>query len=124
MSIVSYKLKRLATTLPIAAAIGAGGPGIASADSVQPATTGCVIQGSGTPCAMDHASSGASSSATAAEQSAVAWAQAQAGSTQWDGLCLQFVSDAYSQAGVNITAQAGAHDSAINYWNTYTGTKN
>lgn len=124
MSTVSSKLKRIAIALPVAAAISAGAPGIASAASIQPATTGCVIQGSGTPCTMDQTSSDANSSQSPAEQSAVSWAQAQEGSTQWDSLCLQFVSDAYSQAGVDISAQAGAHDSAIDYWNTYTGTKN
>jgi cell wall-associated NlpC family hydrolase len=127
MSTVSDKLKRFATTLPIAVAvgactIGASAPANASASGIQPATTGCVIQGSGTPCAMTASNSSASQSA--AEQSAVSWAQAQEGSTQWDGLCLQFVSDAYSQAGVDLSAQAGASDSAIDYWNTYGGTKN
>ncbi|MEA2266797.1 MAG: hypothetical protein QOE27_2380, partial [Solirubrobacteraceae bacterium] len=57
MSIASNRLKRLAITLPVSAALGAGmisasPPGIASADSVQPATTTCVIQGTGTPCTM------------------------------------------------------------------------
>ncbi|MEA2130866.1 MAG: hypothetical protein QOJ85_3757 [Solirubrobacteraceae bacterium] len=127
MSIASNRLKRLAITLPVSAALGAGmisasPPGIASADSVQPATTTCVIQGTGTPCTMSQP--GSSTAASPAEQSAVSWAQAQEGSTQWDGLCLQFVSDAYSQAGVDLSAQAGAIDSAIDYWNTYTGTKN
>ena len=55
-----------------------------------------------------------------AEGSAVAWAEDQLGSTQWDGYCLEFVLDAYNQAGANI----GSADSAIDYWNGYTGTKN
>ncbi len=46
------------------------------------------------------------------------------GSTQWDGACLEFVYDAYLQAGVDITGQAGLHDTALDFWNTYTGTKN
>jgi cell wall-associated NlpC family hydrolase len=129
MSIPSSRFKRLAITLPVTVVLGAGAisasaPGIASADNIQPAATSCVIQGSGTPCAMSQPDASASSAATPAEQSAVSWAQAQEGSTAWDNYCLKFVSDAYSQAGVDLSAQAGATDSAIDYWNTYTGTKN
>ena len=57
---------------------------------------------------------------TLAVANAVAWAEDQLGSTQWDGYCLEFVLDAYNQAGANI----GSADSAIDYWNGYTGTKN
>jgi cell wall-associated NlpC family hydrolase len=64
------------------------------------------------------------SSESPAEQSAVSWAQAQMGSTQWDGACLEFVYQAYLQAGVDITTQAGAHDTALDFWNTYSGAKN
>jgi surface antigen len=74
--------------------------------------------------AMSLTSVTASSRAdTPAGNSAVAWAQAQEGSTVWDGLCLQFVSDAYSQAGVSLAAQAGDSSSAVAYWNSYGGTK-
>jgi cell wall-associated NlpC family hydrolase len=59
-----------------------------------------------------------------AEGSAVAWAEDQLGSTGWDGLCLQFVHDAYSQAGTEISSQSTASDSAIDFWNGYGGTKN
>lgn len=60
---------------------------------------------------------------TPAGNSAVAWAQAQEGSTNWDGLCLQFVSDAYSQAGISLASQAGDSSSAISFWNSYGGAK-
>lgn len=60
---------------------------------------------------------------TPAGNGAVAWAQAQEGSTNWDGMCLQFVSDAYSQAGISLASQAGDSSSAITFWNTYGGTK-
>jgi cell wall-associated NlpC family hydrolase len=55
--------------------------------------------------------------------SAVAWAQAQAGSTAWDGLCLQFVGDAYSQAGIDLHGQASDTSSAVSFWDTYSGAK-
>lgn len=46
---------------------------------------------------------------TAAQQSAVNWARsyADAGSTAYSGLCLTFVFNAYSQAGVNLRSQVG-----------------
>jgi cell wall-associated NlpC family hydrolase len=59
-----------------------------------------------------------------AEGSAVAWAEDQMGSTEWDGWCLQFTSDAYSQAGVDISSESSTTDSAIDFFNGYTGTKN
>ena len=59
-----------------------------------------------------------------AEGSAVAWAEDQLSSTQWDGECLQFVDNAYSQAGANIDSESSSTYSAIDYWNGYTGTKN
>lgn len=43
------------------------------------------------------------------------------GSTQWDGACLEFVYQGYLQAGVDITTQAGAHDTALDFWTTYSG---
>lgn len=38
---------------------------------------------------------------TAAQQAAMNWAKARAASTSCNGLCLSFVFDAYSAAGVN-----------------------
>ncbi|HEY5198989.1 MAG TPA: CHAP domain-containing protein [Solirubrobacteraceae bacterium] len=60
---------------------------------------------------------------TAAGNAAVAWAQAQEGSTAWDGECLQFVADAYTQAGVNLASMAADDSSAVSFWNTYSGTE-
>lgn len=52
--------------------------------------------------------------ATGAEQGAVAWAQARVGQDIYDGLCLAFVVDAYSQGGgVDI----GSAPAAVDYWN-------
>jgi cell wall-associated NlpC family hydrolase len=46
----------------------------------------------------------------------VNWAEAQLGSTAWDGLCQAFVHDAYLQgAGVEI----GGAPSAVDYWNAH-----
>jgi surface antigen len=64
-----------------------------------------------------------SSADTPAGDSAVAWTQAQMGSAAYDGLCLQFVGDAYSQAGIDLHAQANDASSAASFWNTYGGTK-
>jgi hypothetical protein len=116
MSTVSYKLKHLAIALPVAAAIGVGAPTIASADSIQPATTDCVIQGSGTPCTLEQTGSSAA-------QTAVAWAQSQIGSPGYEYLCLQFTNDAYHQAGVELTTLAGDSYSAQTFWDSYNGTK-
>jgi hypothetical protein len=93
---------------------GGASAGVAQADGPQPAASGCVIQGSGTPCNM----------VSPAEQTAVGWAQGQEGSDLDDGYCLTFVVTAYNQAGIDITTQAGDHSSAFAYWNTYSGTKN
>jgi hypothetical protein len=46
---------------------------------------------------------------------AVNWAEARVGQHIYDGLCLQFVADAYSSAGVNI----GSAPSALTYWNNH-----
>lgn len=60
---------------------------------------------------------------TPAADGAVSWARAQLGSAAWDGECLQFVSDAYAQAGVSLAAEADSTYSAIDFWNSYHGTK-
>ena len=53
-------------------------------------------------------------------QKAINWAQSKLGQTAWDGLCLNFVYQAYlSGAGVNITGglpYAAAHNTAYTYW--------
>jgi cell wall-associated NlpC family hydrolase len=64
-----------------------------------------------------------STAATDAGAAAVAWAADQHGSTAWDGLCLQFVGDAYDAAGLDLSALRGDGSTAISYWNTYTGVK-
>lgn len=62
-----------------------------------------------TPAAADDAST---------ISSAVDWAEDQAGSTSWDGLCQQFVFDAYNTgASYNIGSGYG---SAVGYWNGHT----
>lgn len=82
----------------------------------------------GLPCiiaslALAGATAPASLADTAAGNTAVAWAQAQEGSTAWDGECLQFVADAYTQAGVNLASMASDDSSAVSFWNTYSGTE-
>jgi cell wall-associated NlpC family hydrolase len=120
MKIIERTWRQALAALIVAAAVGGGGASSATAEEIQPATTGCVIQGEGTPCTWEESPG---SSESTAEQSAVGWAQAQMGSTQWDGYCLEFVYQAYLQAGVDITAQAGASDTALDFWNSYGGTK-
>jgi hypothetical protein len=60
---------------------------------------------------------------TPAGNAATAWAEAQMGRTDYDGLCLQFVGDAYLNAGIDIKTQAGDSSSAASYWDTYGGEK-
>jgi surface antigen len=64
-------------------------------------------------------------SADPVQDSAVVWAgqEATAGDTSYDGLCLQFVHDAYSQAGYDISPLASDTGSAVAYWNSYSGAK-
>jgi surface antigen len=64
-------------------------------------------------------------SADSTQDAAVSWAgqEAAAGDTSYDGLCLQFVHDAYSQAGYDINPVAGDTSSAVSYWNSYSGPK-
>lgn len=58
-------------------------------------------------------------------QKAINWASSKLGQTQWDGLCLGFVYQAYlSGAGVNITSGLPAgpsHNSAYTYWTVAPG---
>ena len=58
--------------------------------------------------------------ATTNGQKAIAWAQTKLGQTAWDGLCLNFVYQAYLYgAGVDITGglpYAAAHNTAYTYW--------
>ncbi len=53
-------------------------------------------------------------------QNAINWAQSKLGQTAWDGLCLNFVYQAYLYgAGVNITSglpYSQAHNTAYTYW--------
>lgn len=114
-------IRRLTVLASVAVALTCAAAAPAQAEEIQPATSACVIQGEGISCTLEE---GSGSSQTGTEQSAVSWAQAQIGSTAWDGECLRFVDEAYAQAGDDITAQAGGHSSAIEYWDTYYGQKN
>ncbi|HJP96007.1 MAG TPA: FG-GAP-like repeat-containing protein [Candidatus Saccharimonadales bacterium] len=51
---------------------------------------------------------------------AINWAEGKMGSTSYDGLCLSFVHDAYSAAGLNIGT---GYSNAIGYWNQHTQSK-
>ena len=57
---------------------------------------------------------------TSTAQKAINWAKSKVGQTGWDGLCLNFVYQAYlSGAGVNITAglpYGPSHNTAYTYW--------
>jgi hypothetical protein len=57
---------------------------------------------------------------TSNAQKAINWAQSKLGQTAWDGLCLNFVYQAYlSGAGVNITSglpYGPSHNTAYTYW--------
>jgi cell wall-associated NlpC family hydrolase len=95
--------------------------------AVTAALAGAGLGVTGTASASSDASYATPTLAVAndpAEGSAVAWAEDQLRSTQWDGECLQFVDDAYSQAGVDIGSQSSSTYSAVNYWNGYSETKN
>jgi hypothetical protein len=58
--------------------------------------------------------------ATTSGQKAIAWAQSKLGLVNWDGLCLNFVYQAYLYgAGVNITSglpYGASHNTAYTYW--------
>lgn len=64
-------------------------------------------------------------SADPTQDSAVSWAagEAAAADTSYDGLCLQFVETAYSQAGSDVSVDASDNSSAYSYWTSFVGTK-
>lgn len=86
----------------------------AYANDLQPTIAGCDLQG-GCPAP-------AAATASPAASAAISWAQAQTGSTAWDGLCLRFVTEAYDAAGINIRP-LGDNYSAVRYWNSYAGAR-
>ena len=64
----------------------------------------------------------ASAAATDAPSKAIAWAQSQVGHTNYDGLCLKFVYDAY-RLGAGVDTRGGmatnGNTTAVDFWNHF-----